>query len=38
VYTLDGNTEHAGLLDFVVTPETIDTVLFVVVVDLSAPW
>eukprot|EP00045_Choanoeca_perplexa_P014732 m.175323 g.175323 ORF g.175323 m.175323 type:complete len:505 (-) comp16776_c0_seq3:988-2502(-) len=38
VYTLDGNTEHAGLLDFVVTPDTVDSVLFVIVVDLSAPW
>eukprot|EP00730_Choanoeca_flexa_P012444 TRINITY_DN4281_c0_g1_i2.p1 TRINITY_DN4281_c0_g1~~TRINITY_DN4281_c0_g1_i2.p1 ORF type:complete len:549 (+),score=136.55 TRINITY_DN4281_c0_g1_i2:126-1649(+) len=38
VYTLDGNVEHAGLLDFVVTEETVDQVLFAITVDFSQPW
>ncbi|EDQ91366.1 uncharacterized protein MONBRDRAFT_31584 [Monosiga brevicollis MX1] len=38
VYTLDGNIEHAPLLDFVITPESISDLVFVIVVDMTKPW
>ena len=38
VYTLDGNEQHKGLLQFVCSEEQLDQTSFVICIDYSKPW
>lgn len=38
VYTLDGSTDHRTLLQFVVSKETLENIVVVIVLDYLRPW
>ncbi|EGD83023.1 hypothetical protein PTSG_03659 [Salpingoeca rosetta] len=38
VYTLDGNEQHKGLLQFVCNEEQLENTLFLICLDYSKPW